>query len=125
MQKRSREESHVCPPCLGVGVAHCCKHPLCPSSTRSVCTEEVIEDGWIEWKNCLLGEIVVVCLDFRALEEVRVLCHCFNEFSVFMAEFTKSHILFLQGVSIRSSNESVELFLLVANSVLFDNNAAS
>ena len=55
---------------------------------------------------------------------VRTPQHSFDEKGVLVAELTKCQALLLQFVVLCGSQESVELFFLVADSVLFNNNAA-
>ena len=62
-QKHSSEEAHIGSEHTIVEVTDTREHPLGPGLTTKICTEEVEEDGGVERADCLLNEIIVVCIN--------------------------------------------------------------
>jgi len=69
-------------------------------SSSSISTEEIVEDGRVQWSNSLVSHIIVVGVDLGALVVVRLLDHLFNNFAVFSAELVHGLVLILKLVNL-------------------------
>ena len=125
MQLRSAEEAHVSSPSLIVGIASGSEHPLCPCLSRPVCTEEVVKDGWVDWKHCFFIIVVIVGRDFGALVEMGLFSKSMDKFCIVVAKFKQALIVTLEWSPALRCEKPIELLFLIAGSVFFDDDATS
>ena len=123
--RRSSEEAHIGSTHAIVGVPDTAEHPLGPGLTAAVSTEEVEENGRVQRFNSLFSEVVVVGVNLGATIVVSTLSSCFHQARVSHGEFAKALVIALKFPEVARGDESVELLLLVANLVLFHDNASS
>jgi len=69
-------------------------------SSSSISTEEIVENGRVQWSDSLVSHIIVVGVNLRALVVVRLLNHLFNNFAVFSAELVHRLVLILELVNL-------------------------
>jgi len=121
--RSSREEAHISTSDSLVRVTCTSKHPLGPGPSSSIRPEEVVEDCCIEWIDSLAAVVVVVCFNLRALTLVGALSHRLDQQSVLVCKLSQRDPLCLQVHHFYWGNKSIELFLLVADTVLFYDDA--
>ncbi len=73
----------------------------------------------------MLSEVVVVSLNLVAAEVVGAICRSSHHARVFTAEITQSHVLVLEVMVVEGSNKAIELFFLVADAMLFNDDVPS
>jgi len=91
----------------------------------SLCAEEVIEDRRVQRLDTLLIEVVVVSLDLGALAIMGLRHKCFNKASVLFRVLTHFDVILYEVRVALGSEESIELLLLVTETVLFNHQFGS
>ena len=88
------------------------------SLSLSVGAEEVVEHSGVHWHHSLLLEVVVVGIDFGALQVMGCVDHSIDQTSIVMGEFSKRSLLVFCADDVIRAYKSIELLSLVSVSVV-------
>ena len=114
----SREEAHVGSAHPFVRVSNCRENPLSKGLSLSISAEEVVEYGGIHRHHSLLLEVIVVGIDFWALQVVRGINHDINQSSIVAGELSKRLLLVSCTNYVIRAYKSIKLLSLVSVPVI-------